>query len=203
MAKYTIQDLERLSGVRQRTIRDWIARGLLPGADRRGPGATYSRHHLQRLLAIRHLKEGLGLALDRIADLLAELPEEEVERLAAGELDPMDLVGVSVPAAMEIAPFPYIAAESSESRSALPCHEAPSRNRRPSPKTVARALDAVARALGKRTEPDDEPGRVELWVEVPVRDGLVLRLRDPGPRGRAALERLARVMSARMEEVAP
>lgn len=40
-----------------RTVRYYIQQGLLPAADRAGPGATYGLGHLDRLRLIRQLKE--------------------------------------------------------------------------------------------------------------------------------------------------
>ena len=59
----TLQDLAAESGVPARTIRFYIARGLLPPPASAGRGAAYSSQHLARLLAIKKWQaEGLMLA---------------------------------------------------------------------------------------------------------------------------------------------
>lgn len=60
---YTIADLADLASVTPRTIRYYIAQGLLPGPDQVGRGATYGDAHLARLRLIRKLaREHLPLA---------------------------------------------------------------------------------------------------------------------------------------------
>jgi len=59
----SLQDLAAHSGVPARTIRFYIARGLLPPPASAGRGAAYSSQHLARLLAIKKWQaEGLMLA---------------------------------------------------------------------------------------------------------------------------------------------
>jgi DNA-binding transcriptional MerR regulator len=61
--EYTLQDLADLTGVTARTIRFYVAQGLLPSPGRVGPGATYGPGHLARLKLIRQLqREHLPLA---------------------------------------------------------------------------------------------------------------------------------------------
>ncbi len=76
---YTIEELETESGVSERTIRYYVAEGLLPRADKHG---QYSVRHLNRLRLIQkykaqHLRlEGIrGVALlsdEEVASLLQE-----------------------------------------------------------------------------------------------------------------------------------
>jgi len=61
--EYTLQDLADLTGVTTRTIRFYVAQGLLPSPGRVGPGVTYGPGHLARLRLIRQLqREHLPLA---------------------------------------------------------------------------------------------------------------------------------------------
>lgn len=82
-ARYSLAELARVTGVTPRTVRYYIAQGLLPGANETGPGAWYDEHHLARLRLIRELqREHLplaeirqrlaGLGADEVAGLLAE-----------------------------------------------------------------------------------------------------------------------------------
>jgi DNA-binding transcriptional MerR regulator len=58
-----LRDLSQRSGVPARTIRYYIARGLLPQPLKGGRGATYGEIHLERIARIQVLKaEGLTLA---------------------------------------------------------------------------------------------------------------------------------------------
>jgi len=62
---YSLKELAELTGIEPRTIRSYIAKGLLLGPLSRGRNASYSEHHLERLQEIRSLKEQ-GLTLDEI-----------------------------------------------------------------------------------------------------------------------------------------
>jgi DNA-binding transcriptional MerR regulator len=66
----TLAELAEQSGLPGRTIRFYIARGLLPGPKKAGRGARYEGAHLERL---RHIAEwqGRGLSLVEIAHRLA------------------------------------------------------------------------------------------------------------------------------------
>ena len=54
------------SGVPARTIRFYIAKGLLPGPQQAGRGATYGEAHRKRLQEIRKL-QARGLTLNEVA----------------------------------------------------------------------------------------------------------------------------------------
>ena len=57
-----LTELSKRTGVPSRTIRLYIARGLVSAPLRRGRGALYGQEHLQRLRTIRKLQaEGLTL----------------------------------------------------------------------------------------------------------------------------------------------
>lgn len=78
---YTLQELSEQSGLEPRVIRAYIEQGLLRGAETRGRHARYSRAHLERLLAIRALREGRGMALSGIRRTLLAASDEEVRAL--------------------------------------------------------------------------------------------------------------------------
>jgi DNA-binding transcriptional MerR regulator len=93
--EYSLQDLADLAGVTPRTIRYYIAQGLLASPGRVGPGATYTDGHLNRLRLIRRLqREHLPLAEirsrlavlddDGVAGLVAALPTEPPAGSAIG-----------------------------------------------------------------------------------------------------------------------
>jgi DNA-binding transcriptional MerR regulator len=72
---YSMSELVRLTGIEARTIRYYIAQGLLPGPLKRGRGAGYSEVHLDRLKLISLLKQSLKLE-DIQAKLSAASPQE-------------------------------------------------------------------------------------------------------------------------------
>jgi DNA-binding transcriptional MerR regulator len=72
---YTLQELAAEAGLPARTIRFYIARGLLPGPDKAGRGAAYTEAHLARLQQIKNL-QARGLMLAEIAhQLRGEKPQ--------------------------------------------------------------------------------------------------------------------------------
>lgn len=77
-----ISELARRANVSVRTIRFYIAEGLLPAPQSRGRFVTYGEDALLRLQVIRHLKDAY-LPLREIRDRLAHLSTAEVQRLLA------------------------------------------------------------------------------------------------------------------------
>jgi len=81
---YTITELADLAGVTTRTIRYYLAQGLLPAAGQSGPGTRYSQGHLARLRLIRRL-QAEHQPLAEIRTQLASL--DDVAILALAEQD--------------------------------------------------------------------------------------------------------------------
>lgn len=79
--RYSIDELATLAGVTPRTVRYYIAEGLLdrPAGEKRG--AHYLRRHLEQLLLVRRWTDA-GLSLDRVRELIAGAPEEPLRRAA-------------------------------------------------------------------------------------------------------------------------
>ena len=65
---YSIDDLVEISGITRRTIRFYIAEGLLKSPAGRGRGGFYNDSHLKRLNDIRTLQEK-GFALSSIKQI--------------------------------------------------------------------------------------------------------------------------------------
>jgi DNA-binding transcriptional MerR regulator len=78
---YTISELADLAGVTPRTIRYYLAQGLLPSAGQSGPGTRYGEAHLARLRVIRRL-QAEHQPLAEIRTRLAGLADEELATLA-------------------------------------------------------------------------------------------------------------------------
>lgn len=80
----TIEELAGRVGVPVRTIRYYIAEGLLPGPQGRGRAATYGEDHLLRLRLIRRLSER-RVPLAQVRTRLAGLSRGELEGLLVEE----------------------------------------------------------------------------------------------------------------------
>jgi DNA-binding transcriptional MerR regulator len=80
-SRYTIHNLATLAGVPTRTVRFYIAQGLMHRPHGAKRGAWYEERHLQQLLLIRRWTDA-GLSLDRVRELQAGSPEEAPPRPA-------------------------------------------------------------------------------------------------------------------------
>ncbi|MFH2040036.1 MAG: MerR family transcriptional regulator [Chloroflexota bacterium] len=86
MEEYTLEDLEKLSGMSIRTLRFYIQEGLLPGPDTRGKYARYSKDHLDILRFIDRLKE-MHMPLKKIRHLLETMSNEDIERIIRSQTE--------------------------------------------------------------------------------------------------------------------
>lgn len=79
--RYSLDELATLAGVTPRTVRYYIAEGLVDRPEGEKRGAHYLRRHLEQLLLIRRWTEA-GLSLNRIRELVAGAPEDPAPRRA-------------------------------------------------------------------------------------------------------------------------
>ena len=82
---YSLTELADLAGVTPRTVRYYLAQGLLPGVGQTGPGAKYDDRHLARLRLIRRL-QAEHLPLAEIRRRLEGLADDDIRELV--ESDP-------------------------------------------------------------------------------------------------------------------
>lgn len=75
MDKLTLAELSERADVAPRTVRYYIAQGLLPGPLRSGRGALYGDRHLQLLKQIQKLQSG-GKTLAEVALALHSGPDD-------------------------------------------------------------------------------------------------------------------------------
>jgi DNA-binding transcriptional MerR regulator len=81
---FTLEELAELVDIPVRTIRYYIAEGLLPGPEGRGKATTYGAEHLLRLRLIR-LLSARHMPLAEMAGLLRGLALAEVQTLLSEE----------------------------------------------------------------------------------------------------------------------
>ncbi len=84
--RYSLTELADLGGVTPRTVRYYLAQGLLPSVGSSGPGSKYDPGHLARLRLIRRL-QAEHLPLAEIRRRLEALTDDEIAGLA-GQADP-------------------------------------------------------------------------------------------------------------------
>src|SRR5712691_10060824 len=79
--RHSLTALADLAGVTPRTVRYYLAQGLLPGVGQTGPGSKYGDGHLARLRLIKRL-QAEHLPLAEIRRQLDGLADEEILELA-------------------------------------------------------------------------------------------------------------------------
>jgi DNA-binding transcriptional MerR regulator len=77
--RFSIEELATLCGVTARTVRFYIAEGLLDRPEGEKRGAHYLQRHLEQLLLVRRWTDA-GLSLDRVRELLAGAPQDPPRR---------------------------------------------------------------------------------------------------------------------------
>jgi len=178
----TLSDLAAASGVEPRTIRSWVAQGLLPPPLVLGPGARYPMEAMQRLLAIVAMREDLGMSL----------PDIRRDLLVA---DAGEIASHAARFARRRAPQPASRARNADGRDALDyiarlrgaAGHPPTA--RPPPDT---GLAALEQRLGGGLPPSARRARAETWLRVPVTPDVEISVKGPlDAEQRARLERCA------------
>jgi DNA-binding transcriptional MerR regulator len=82
--RFSLTELADLAGVTPRTVRYYLAQGLLPAIGQSGPGSKYDTGHLARLRLIRRL-QAEHLPLAEIRHRLDALGDEDIRGLAGLE----------------------------------------------------------------------------------------------------------------------
>jgi DNA-binding transcriptional MerR regulator len=80
--RLSLDQLSSLAGATPRTVRFYIAQGLLDRPVGSKRGAHYTRRHLEQLLLVRRCTDA-GLSLERVRELIAGAPEDPRPRAAA------------------------------------------------------------------------------------------------------------------------
>ena len=85
--RYSLTELADLAGVTPRTVRYYLAQGLLPSVGQTGPGSKYGADHLMRLRLIRRL-QAEHLPLAEIRRRLEGLTDPEIVALSTADEPP-------------------------------------------------------------------------------------------------------------------
>ncbi len=83
----TLSELAAASGLQARTIRSWVAQGLIAGPLNRGPMARYPADTLERLQAIRFMRDRRHMPLNIIRRELLVAGADKVRELAEQAAD--------------------------------------------------------------------------------------------------------------------
>lgn len=215
----TLAELAAASGLLPRTVRSWVAQGLLPGPLSRGPFARYPAETLERLLAVRAMRDLLGMPLATIRqELLVASPEQisayaaKATSLAPEPVEPPTTAPRAPGTASALAYLQALRAGSAATKSPpatpparhvrLPHASMPTMAEAVVPPRTAAAADnsspsgfeALERRLaeGRAGRPPARKARAEEWLRIPITPDVELALRGPlDAEQRARLERCA------------
>ncbi|MTW18368.1 MerR family transcriptional regulator [Rhodoplanes serenus] len=186
-AEPSLADLAASSGLEPRTIRSWVAQGLLPPPLSRGPAARYPADTLSRLLAIRTMRDALGMSLTDIRkELLVASPEQIAAYASRAETvaKPSQATGNPASSALD-----YIA--SLRARAPQPAPFLTAEATPPRPRT-ATGIEALEHRLGQGRPEPARKARAEEWLRIPVTPDVELTVRGPlDAEQRMRLERCA------------
>jgi DNA-binding transcriptional MerR regulator len=187
----SIEELAERAGVPVRTIRFYVAEGLLPGPGARGKAAAYGTEHLQRLLLIRRLVEQ-RVPLVEIRERLAGLTLEEVGALLAQEEEQAAHLQQKADAE---SPAEYLRALLHRARSA---RERP--GAAPAPSLTRPGVPLHGAPAPPQLGPEERPlpsRQAEVWQRWPLAPGVELHVRaDVVRRYHTILERLRATAAA-------
>jgi len=195
----SLDDLARESDIPERTIRSYIARGLLPQPTGRGRAASYGEEHRTRLAFIKALRDAAPyeLPLAVLGRLIEELPPEQVARIARGDEDVVaaTLGGLDESLLRRRHRSPSVRAEEVDTQ-APSAAAAPARCERSLPLAWSPPLD-VTRLVHCARDRDDsapeEPHEVEdeIWSTIDVTPRLRISMRGSARTTGGELKRLA------------
>jgi len=202
----TLAELADASGLQSRTIRSWVAQGLLPGPLTRGPAARYPADQLERILAIRTMKDLLGMSLTDIRRELLVATAEQIQAWAtkaagiAPESPKSSATSEPADPAAALDYFRSLRAPASTARfgmamSVRETESAPSYGADPKQRTSGfvalerRLIETGARPTAGRN------ARSEQWITIGITPDVELSVRGQlDPEQRARLERCAELM---------
>jgi DNA-binding transcriptional MerR regulator len=201
----TLADVARLADVTPRTVRYYVAQGLLPSPGQAGPGSRYPESTLLRLQLIREMQRN-------------HLPLAEIRARLAGVSD-VEIAGLVTPAAPAPADsaIDYIRGLLGMSRPDQPPRRPPSQPLPPAaaaPAMASRDLAAAepaplatTSAMPAATAPfNDQPETVERsqWDRIALTPDIELQIRRPlGRLEQRRVERLITIARQVLKEDTP
>jgi len=207
MTIYSLDDLAKLTGLSPRTIRNYIQKGLLPGAKTRGRNASYTDAHLDRLRCIQIIRDKSGLPLDELRMVMQSISDDQIHLIGTGQEEVVAMpIGKS-------GPIPDQTVAQSPRSYSMPQAEAPAFSKWSSPSGETDALEYI-RSI-KKTKFKDESRIAELvrtleglidrqrvyrkaknewWATVKITEDMEIRARGLDQTDLGQLERLADIL---------
>jgi len=204
----TLAELAERSGVEIRTLRSWMAQGVVPGAENVGRNARYAPDALLRARAARAMREIYGMSLAEIRQDLLTADAARLQSYAAMASPPSEAPGpVTQPpppdgtsAADYLRRLRRTGAFGAGAASPPPAQRAaafslpqpPAASPLPPPpgSSLARLAEALERLAGSR--PSRRKSRGDVRVHIPITPDLELTVRgDHSPEEIARFEQIA------------
>jgi DNA-binding transcriptional MerR regulator len=191
--RYSLTELADLGGVTPRTVRYYLAQGLLPAVGPSGPGSKYDPAHLARLRLIRRL-QAEHLPLAEIRRRLEGLDETEIRELA-GSGDP-------APPPESALDYLRMLLDGPEGHGTLAVQRPAVPARFPA---VATPAVGVAGAVAERYEqPGSAPIERSQWERIALAPDVELHIRRPLARAQQkGVDRLVTIARELLEEDRP
>ena len=188
----SLTELAAGSGVEPRTIRSWVAQGLLPAPLSRGPTARYPMDTMERVLAIRAMRELLGMPLTEIRKELLVAAPEQIRAYAqrARGLEPTASEASPAPSSQASSALDYITALRAKAVAPTPASE----NEAATPVSLvpSQGFGALEHRLGQGFTEPTRKARAEDWFRIPITPDIELNVRAPlDTEQRVRLERCA------------
>jgi DNA-binding transcriptional MerR regulator len=168
MAEYSLTELTDAAGVSVRTVRYYVAEGLLPPPVSAGPKSHYTRAHLDRLRLIGQLKASY-LPLREIRRHLTQLDDEEVRQL-------VETAEADASPAAQGSPRGRLLADMQLQQQPHP---------EPQPPPIDSAADYLSRVMNRNRTPAPRPSpppithaQASTWRRVPLGDDAELLIRE-------------------------
>jgi DNA-binding transcriptional MerR regulator len=181
---YSLNDLAEATGIEARTIRSYIERGLLPGADSRGRGAGYTQEHLTRLRLIQLIRRARpNIQLNEIRLLFQQSSPEQIRNLAAGKFTAAVATVTQALAGDDVSELPSAPVESPAPDSDHPLEDDVTPATIAAPPDQLTAIQRLALALRQLTghAPAAGGSRLETWHRISVNADVELSVRGFGP----------------------
>jgi len=181
MSEHTISELSALSGLSVRTIRYYLAQGLIPVAGKEGSATRYPDATLARLRLISRLRDA-HLPLAEIRKQLLALSDDQVLALAGSPAEPepagtaldyvRSVLGGSRP---ELTPQPSLAMRAAVAMPDPASAASPPRQR------LLRRASIDAPSADAAAAPDDTTlfGQRSQWERIAITSDIELHLRRP------------------------
>lgn len=201
-AIYTIAELADLAGVTPRTIRYYLAQGLLPSPGQTGPGTRYTEMHLARLRLIRNL-QAEHLPLAEIRRRLADLDDDQIVALAEQEaVPPSDSALDYVRAVLRETPTPYgRPVRRAQASMAMPAFERVAFEPAASMPPPNLPAPTSAERLGESHHSTARPGERSQWERIVLATDVELHIRRPlGRTQNKRVDRLVTIARELLEE---